>query len=121
MDQIQGYILSCKWCDSMFAICKHCYRGHRYCSENCRHRGYEQARKAARHRHEASEEARLDHRDRQKRYRKTRFEKTVTDKGSNFSELSLVSSLCSHLDPDQLAKIGACIACGRRVWPNLGV
>jgi len=121
MSQIQGYVLSCKWCGSLFAMCKSCYRGHCYCSESCRGHGYNRARQQARERHEKSLEAKLDHRDRMKRYRKNQLEKTVTDKGSMFLAKHLDFASSKHLDLAKLPKNGLCAACGRRVWDQLGV
>jgi len=50
-------------------VCTCCDRGQRYCSLPCREQARLRQRRAANGRHQRSIEGRLDHRDRQKRYR----------------------------------------------------
>ncbi len=70
-------------CQGLFAICHCCDRGQRYCSPRCRDHVRRRQRRAANRRHQRSVEGRLDHRDRQKRYRcGRRGAKSVTDQGS---------------------------------------
>jgi len=61
----------CAWpqCQSVFYICSHCDRGHRYCSDECRERARLQQQRCANRRHQGSVAGRLDHRDRQSSYR----------------------------------------------------
>ncbi len=56
----------CRACGMLFSICRHCDRGHCYCSASCRYQGYRQKRRLANRRHQQSPEGRLDHRDRQR-------------------------------------------------------
>jgi hypothetical protein len=56
-------------CHAVFWICRHCDRGQRYCSRVCRTLARLQQRRSANRRHQRSLEGRLDHRDRQRRYR----------------------------------------------------
>ncbi len=76
-------------CHSVFFICSHCDRGHRYCSARCREQARRQQRQCANKRHQQSPEGRLDHRDRQRKYRcrRRQTQSRVTDQGS----LSIVS------------------------------
>lgn len=74
-------ICAAQSCRALFEICSCCDRGHRYCSEPCRDRGLRQARREANRRHQQSPEGRLDHRDRQRTYRRRRRE-SVTDNSS---------------------------------------
>jgi hypothetical protein len=74
-------------CQSIFYICRHCYRGQRYCSPACRTQARRQQRRCANRRYQQSAEGRLDHRDRQREYRQQRSQARVTDQGS----LSIVS------------------------------
>jgi hypothetical protein len=74
----------------MFFICSHCDRGQVYCSPDCRETARRLQLRAANLRHQQSEEGQLDHRDRQRDYRRrqarsanTPTEKSVTDQGSN--------------------------------------
>jgi hypothetical protein len=70
-------------CHAVFFICAHCDRGHRYCSPGCSEQARLQQRRCANGRHQQSPEGRLDHRDRQREYRRRRQTPTrVTDQGS---------------------------------------
>ena len=71
-------------CGTTFYICRSCDRGQRYCSQGCRQKARRQQRREANRRHQQSPEGRLDHRDRQERYRQgLRFRQMrVTDHGS---------------------------------------
>jgi len=69
-------------CGKRFWICRHCDRGQRYCSSLCRQQAYRQQRRLANRRHQQSTEGRLDHRDRQREYRRRRIAARVTDQGS---------------------------------------
>ncbi len=71
-----------KGCGALFLICRHCDRGHRYCSERCRTKARREQRRAANRRHQQSPEGRLDHRDRQRAYRQRLAQARVTDQGS---------------------------------------
>jgi hypothetical protein len=66
-------------CGAAFWICQCCYRGQRYCSERCRLKARRAQRREANRRHQQSEEGRLDHRDRQRAYRRRRAPAGVTD------------------------------------------
>jgi len=119
-----GIIIICRGCKSTLLICRSCYRGHSYCSTACRDLGYKERRKAARKRYAASPEAKLDHRDRNRSYRKRRKynginqEKTTTDslpesvmdKGSTRSQLNLYSR-------PELKSLGPskCLLCGQDI------
>ncbi len=72
-------------CHAVFWICPHCDRGQRYCSDACRFEARRGQRRRANDRHQRSPEGQLDHRDRQRRYRRRRAR--VTDQGS----LSIIS------------------------------
>ncbi len=69
-----------------------CDRGQRYCSLACRHRARLHQRRHANRRYQQSPEGRLDHRDRQRRYRQRQAHRArqtrVTDQGS----LSIICS-----------------------------
>ena len=72
--------LICRWpgCGLVFYICNSCYRGHRYCGKTCRKKARQQQRRRANQHYAQFEEARLDHRDRQREYRE-RCRLRVTD------------------------------------------
>lgn len=73
--------INCKRCSTRFYICQSCYRGHRYCGDECRGQARAQQMREANRRYRCSQEARLDHRDRQRRYR--RSENSVLYQSSN--------------------------------------
>ena len=60
----------CRGCNAVFCICRSCDRGQRYCSPDCRFLALREQRRRANRRHQHSPEGRLDHRDRQRAYRK---------------------------------------------------
>ena len=109
-------------CQAVFWICQHCDRGQRYCSSACRDQARLQQRRCANCRHQRSREGRLDHRDRQREYRRRRTWARVTDPGS----LSIISpSPCGYGNPgsrptvrgwcvQQPPRFLRCIVCGRR-------
>lgn len=82
MNNVVGLVLVCQCCDKYFVICKSCYRGHKYCSLDCKLTGYESRRKTARQKFENTFEEKLDHADRQARYRERQ---KVTDKSSKLN------------------------------------
>lgn len=57
-------------CRALFLICSHCDRGQRYCSLDCRRQSRVEQLREARLRHQQSPEGCLDHRDRQRAYRR---------------------------------------------------
>ena len=85
------WCLSCEGCGCDFLACVECGRVRRYCSDDCARHGLEEARRRARRKHQASEEGRLDHRDRQREYRARRRSR-VTDNSA--VELPLGRSVC---------------------------
>ena len=116
MEGVLGYVVSCKTCHKIFVICKPCFRGQKYCSASCRSAGYSHARKLARQRYEQTIEAKLDHRDRSKRYRDSLKKKNVTDKSSiNFGPI-VSTSQSTHLELNQLPQLAYCHHCGNEVW-----
>lgn len=72
----------CRGCNAVFCICRSCDRGQRYCSPECRIPALRQQRRCANRRHQHSPEGRLDHRDRQREYRKRCAQRGVTDRSS---------------------------------------
>lgn len=103
-------------CGRPFFICRSCFRGQRYCSAVCRDLARRQQRRIANHRHQHSPEGRLDHRDRQRAYRR-RHARRVTDQGSarRSSSGSIVRQPSAALWRRAIAggRRVRCIACGR--------
>ena len=119
-------VCSQEGCRAVFWICEHCDRGQRYCSSACRTESRLKQRRRANRRHQHSPEGRLDHRDRQREYRRRA---RVTDQGSlaiTFPALSrsegttataaCTSSSASFKQPrpeQRLVPFLRCIVCGR--------
>ena len=74
-------------CQALFWICSRCDRGQRYSSPACRAEARRRQHRAANRRYQRSPEGRLDHRDRQRAYRKRHAPARVTDQSS----LSVIS------------------------------
>jgi len=72
----------CRGCNAVFCICRSCDRGQRYCDLRCRLPALREQRRRANCRHQHSPEGRLDHRDRQREYRKRCAQRRVTDTSS---------------------------------------
>jgi hypothetical protein len=122
--KVTGLFIVCRTCKVTVLICRSCYRGHTYCNNICRDFGYKERRKIARLRYAASPEARLDHCDRNRVYRKrcksnekilnvpsyVGSKNTVMDKGS-------VQSLHNLYSKKEFAKPATyyCHLCGQKV------
>jgi hypothetical protein len=98
-------------CGQMFFICSRCDRGQVYCSPSCREMARRLQLRSANLRHQRSEEGRLDHRDRQRAYRRrlatdaySSTTKSVTDHGSNHhhSYDTVCAALRCDSEPDAL-------------------
>ena len=90
-------------CNAVFAICRSCDHGQRYCSAACRKRRREQQLRAAGRRYEATEAGKLTHRCRQRAYRRRIGRAHVTHQG--------VSSV--KLPPPSTSNLSQCAICGR--------
>ena len=101
-------------CGAVFYVCRSCDRGQRYCSQRCRDKARREQRRAANRRHQRSEEGRLDHRDRQREYRRRLARVRVTDQGSDalFRSSTLPPLGLSGLEAEPGEVI--CCVCGRR-------
>lgn len=101
-------------CGAVFYVCRPCDRGQRYCSKGCRDETRGEQRRLANHRHQRSDEGRLDHRDRQREYRQRLAARRVTDQGSG--QEVCASTLPLLLLPAVEAVGGGvkCCVCGRR-------
>lgn len=115
-------------CQSRFFICSSCYRGQAYCSPACRDRARRDQCRVARRRHQASPEGRLDHRDRQRAFRRRQADrarqgaqKSVTDHTSTpprpsamIAPRPMTSLYKASLPPTKVSEGLFCRFCGRR-------
>ena len=97
-------------CDAMFALCRSCDRGQRYCSAPCRKRMRRRQLLAAGHRYQASEAGKEAHRHRQCTYRQRKSQAGVTHQGP----VSITIS-----PPTPPACLTKCTICGQtNRWMN---
>lgn len=78
-----------KDCYAIFFICSRCDRGHCYCSQECRRQARLNQRRCANRRHQRSGEGRLDHRARQRSYRRRR--RAALARATDLSSFSIPS------------------------------
>jgi hypothetical protein len=120
-------------CGAVFYLCPHCDRGQRYCSSRCRDKSRRRQRREANRRHQQSVEGRLDHRDRQRAYRR-RLQARVTDQSSlrtspcvnltappvpGLTQAPPTADFCPWSDAEHVANWVVCQICGRRGrWVN---
>jgi hypothetical protein len=113
----------CRTCSELFGICRHCDRGHCYCSDPCREKARRQQRRNANRRYEQSlgEAGCEDHCTRQRDYRQ-RLKARVTDQSSlpptvdHRMPLAVAARWPSQpKNPStKLSGWSRCIVCGRR-------
>lgn len=97
-------------CNAMFALCRSCDRGQRYCSDPCRKRMRRQQLLAAGHRYQASEAGKEAHRHRKGTYRHRKSRAGVTHQGP----VSITIS-----PPTPSACLTQCAICGQaNRWTN---
>lgn len=67
-------IVYCRCCGLIFGLCAHCYRGHRYCSEECRIASQRESHRKAQKKYRNTEKGRAYHRnyERQRRMGKSK-------------------------------------------------
>ncbi len=65
-----GIELCCRHCAEEFCICRHCFRGHLYCSLECRLKKQKEQQVEAARRYAKTDKGRKSHKSRQMRYRK---------------------------------------------------
>ena len=90
-------------CGAVFAICRSCDHGQRYCSAACRKRRRQGQLRAADRRYQGTEAGKLTHRCRQRSYRKRVGQAPVTHQG--------VTSV--NLPPRSTSNLSQCAICGR--------
>lgn len=116
---------ACRYCRTSFFICRSCDRGHAYCGDECRASARRRDVRQARARYRRSPEARDDHRERMRDWRRKQrgaSARAVMDQPSRIAvgpdmvaptkEVDDVDDRVLHLRAAQ-----RCIMCARRsVW-----
>lgn len=98
-------------CNAIFALCRSCDRGQRYCSDPCRKRMRRRQLLAAGHRYQASEAGKQTHRRRQCAYRGRQSAAGVTHQGP----VSIIKSPPTH----GACSLTNCAVCGQtNRWMN---
>ena len=77
-------------CHAVFFVCSHCDRGQRHCSLACRKQARLRQHRGANRRYRNSPEARKDHRDRQREYRRLRAQTRVPDHKFHFARFPAI-------------------------------
>jgi hypothetical protein len=71
--------IDCSWCGLRFCICRPCWRGQAYCSDECRSAGGDQSHRDAQRRYRRTSKGRRAHREAERRRRMRLNVKTVDD------------------------------------------
>ena len=99
-----GIRKKCPECSKFFAICKPCYRRHRYCSKGCSQSGRRNTFKRSSELYRLTPKGRNSHRERQKRYRKNRqLKNTETQHSSEILQKSLDTKLVTSASSQEFA------------------
>lgn len=101
--------INCKHCHQDFLLCRCCYRGQRYCCNECRIIAQLESRRRAQKQYRQTENGRKVRREaeRRRRIRKNRgIKKSVGDQGST----PIITRVI--ITPSPLKNIGHCYYCG---------
>ena len=71
--------IDCSWCGLRFCICRPCWRGQAYCSDECRSAGGDLSHRDAQRRYRRTSKGRRAHREAERRRRMRISVKTVDD------------------------------------------
>ena len=74
--------IQCKFCHIKFYLCRCCYRGHVYCSDECRNQAETEAHRKAQSKYRTSKKGRTANKIAQRQRRIKTNKKTVADRGS---------------------------------------
>ena len=115
---IEALRIFCGCCGRIFGICRPCYRGQRYCSDQCRTAGYQQTHREAQSNYRQRDKGKLQHCESEKRRRKRKKEELKTTKGISaiIKEACMcvsmtIKSLFKNYDPERGK--GNCSICGK--------
>ena len=104
----------CRWCRSLFGVCRSCYRGQAYCGVACREAGSRRRQRQARDRHQRTPEGRQDHRDRMRALRARR--RQTCDAKASQARASATPAIEAVTDGGSAGKLASaplrCVACG---------
>lgn len=99
-------LIKCKTCHLLFHLCRSCFRGHAYCSDQCRSISKKKAHRKAQSRYRTSDKGREANSIAAKRRRTKNKQESVADQGS------IPPSKNDKLPPSSLLKKITCLFCG---------
>lgn len=106
----------CRNCEKLFYLCQSCWRGHAYCSDECRYAARKKAHNKAQRTYRQTEKGKENHRLDEKRRRAKKNSKTVDDQSSTPGSLSdnpsSRSSLTDQNPSQEHDKQPCCHFCG---------
>jgi len=103
-------IIICECCGFVFALCRACYRGQRYCCEKCRKAGYLERRREAQRRYRQTEQGKAAHRAYEKFNRAKEKLKTIATNTVTRC-CRMVMSVVKRVNGDIFAQNGICELC----------
>lgn len=106
--------IRCRWCGMRFCICRRCWRGQSYCSEECRRLGRRRVHREAQRRYRQTQKGKKAHRQAENRRRHTLNqdnEKKMDDSSSRGMARSAIELLIAAQIDDK--GVGRCHFCGR--------
>jgi hypothetical protein len=108
-----GIQIFCSCCGKIFGICRHCFRNHKYCSDECRSAGYSENHRRAQKKYSSKKEVKQKHAENMRRRRKNPpLRKKVAYQASKtcMCIMMVINSLFFQLDFKE--KKGICANCG---------
>jgi len=114
---IKALKIFCGCCGRIFGVCRDCYRGQRYCSDDCRIAGYLQTHREAQGNYRQTDKGKKQHIKSEKKRRKNKNKELKRPKIINsvinacmcFS--MTIKSLFLNYNPDR--GVGSCAICGK--------
>ena len=115
-----GIDVSCRRCSKLFFVCRACWRGQAYCSNECRREGALAMRREAGRRYQASVAGRERHRARQRAFRRRHgASPRVTHQGTQPAVVQVRARTSRTGAPLAIiagrAPVPCCMICGRAV------
>ena len=112
--------IKCRWCGTVFCICRCCWRGQRYCSAECRSAARHKAHREAQKRYRKTEKGKIAHQEAENRRRMgltQKNEEILADTGTTlrYSCIKIVFAGLKECDEGNIApwlRIGRCHICG---------
>lgn len=110
-----GIQIGCSCCGKMFCICRHCFRNHKYCSDECREAGYRENHRIAQKNYSSKEEIKKKHAENEARRRKEGKRKGKLKNQLKMC-MCIMMVMCSmFFQFDHVRKNGVCANCGKKI------